>query len=187
MVLKQNLLGSQKERVNQIRHYSSDSVSMRRERATQNRVIRLFHEQLGYDYLGNLIALYNNHCRDAHLPEPTFLQEDVFKTILWRKTTPQVTPEVTPEVAPEKTRVNVDVQALEYRLMLVISGEMSRQTLMNALGLSDAKNFRDNYLEPAIQHGWMEMTNPKSKGSNQSYRLTRKGKIFQTKLKKLSL
>jgi hypothetical protein len=61
---------------------------------------------------------------------------------------------------------------------------MSRQTLMNILGLSDVKNFRTNYLEPTIHQGWIEMNNLNTQSSNQSYKLTRKGKLKQTKLKK---
>jgi len=61
---------------------------------------------------------------------------------------------------------------------------MTRQTMMQLLDLNDRKNFRENYLNPAIDKEWIEMTNPNAKGSNQSYRLTRKGKIMQTKMKK---
>ena len=66
-----------------------------------------------------------------------------------------------------------------------MNGEMSRQKMMELLGLRDPKNFREGYLNPALQHKWIEMTNPNATGSNQSYRLTRKGKIRRTKLKKI--
>ena len=127
-------------------------------------------------------------CMAVGLNEPVFKQEDMFKTILWRKATPQVTPQVTPSVTPpvegkndDQTVENVDFAS---RLLWIISGEMSRQKMMEILELNDVKNFREGYLNPALQHGWIEMTNPNATGSNQSYRLTRKGKIRQTKLKK---
>jgi hypothetical protein len=65
-----------------------------------------------------------------------------------------------------------------------MSGEMTRQIMMELLGLKDIKNFREKYLNPAINNEWIEMTNPNAQGSNQSYRLTRKGKIKQTKMRK---
>jgi ATP-dependent DNA helicase RecG len=99
--------------------------------------------------------------------------------------TPQVAHQVTPEVETQtrsETPENID---LASRLLWVMNGEMSRQKMMELLGLRDPKNFREGYLNPALQHKWIEMTNPNATGSNQSYRLTRKGKIRQTKLKKI--
>jgi hypothetical protein len=54
-----------------------------------------------------------------------------------------------------------------------MSREMTRQTMMQLLDLKDRKNFRENYLNPAIDKEWIEMTNPNAKGGNKSYRLTR--------------
>lgn len=56
---------------------------------------------------------------------------------------------------------------------------------MESLELRDLKNFRQNYLNPTIINDWVEMTNPKARVKNQTYRLTRKGKIKQTKLKRI--
>lgn len=54
---------------------------------------------------------------------------------------------------------------------------MSRDGLLDALGLSDRKSFREIYLEPAIKQGLVEMTIPdKSKSILQKYRLTAKGR-----------
>lgn len=73
-----------------------------------------------------------------------------------------VTPPVTPEVAPEVTRL---VQALE--------GAMSRQELMQALGLKDEKHFRQHYQQAATTLGLIEMTIPdKPRSRLQRYRLT---------------
>ena len=72
-----------------------------------------------------------------------------------------VTPHVTPHVK---------------RLLAVIGGEMTRDGLLDALGLSDRKSFREIYLEPAIKLGLVEMTIPgKPKSILQKYRLTMKG------------
>jgi DNA-binding XRE family transcriptional regulator len=75
-----------------------------------------------------------------------------------------VTPHVTPHVK---------------RLLTVIGGEMTRDGLLHALGLSDRKSFRKIYLEPAIKQGLVEMTIPdKPKSILQKYRLTEKGHAF---------
>ena len=76
-------------------------------------------------------------------------------------TTPQVAPQVTPQVG---------------ELLSVIRGEMSREALQTALGLSDRKSFRQRYLKPALEYGLIEMTIPDKPNSRlQKYRLTNKG------------
>ncbi|AMV72354.1 hypothetical protein JCM30471_08610 [Desulfuromonas carbonis] len=75
----------------------------------------------------------------------------------------------TPEVAPEVTP--------EVRLLSVLSGEMTRQQLKEALGLKDDEHFRKAYLFPALEAGLVEMTLPdKPRSSKQKYRLTDKGR-----------
>jgi ATP-dependent DNA helicase RecG len=55
-----------------------------------------------------------------------------------------VTPEVTPEADPE------------LRLLRVVQGEVSRQSLQRTLGLTDAEHFRQHYLAPALAAGLLE-------------------------------
>jgi len=51
--------------------------------------------------------------------------------------------------------------------------------LISALGLSHRPTFRDNYLNPALNGGWIERTQPESPRSlTQKYRLTEKGKAL---------
>jgi len=76
--------------------------------------------------------------------------------------TPQVTRQVTPQVGG---------------LLAAIRGEMSREELQFALNLSDRKFFRERYLNPALEAGWIEMTIPdKPRSSRQKYRLTARGR-----------
>ena len=56
----------------------------------------------------------------------------------------------------ESLRVTPQVE----RLLSVLDGEMSRQDILHALGLSDRKSLRQRYLLPALQHGYLEMTHP---------------------------
>jgi Fic family protein len=75
---------------------------------------------------------------------------------------PQVAPQVTPQVG---------------QLLLVMEGEMSRETLQNLLQLQDRKSFRERYLQPALAEGFIEMTIPGKPNSRlQRYRLTQKGR-----------
>ncbi len=71
--------------------------------------------------------------------------------------TPQVIPQVSPQVK---------------RLVSVIKGEMSKEELMLALSLKDAKSFRQRYLLLAISNNLIEMTQPdKPNSPTQKYRL----------------
>ncbi|EFK05879.1 conserved domain protein [delta proteobacterium NaphS2] len=57
------------------------------------------------------------------------------------------------------------------------SKELSGINLMKALQLSHRPTFRQNYLNPALNGGWIERTQPDSPRSHtQRYRLTRKGR-----------
>ncbi len=75
---------------------------------------------------------------------------------------PQVTPQVTPQVGD---------------LLAAIQGEMNREALQSAMGLSDRKSFHERYLKPALSDGLIEMTIPTKPNSRlQKYRLTDKGR-----------
>jgi ATP-dependent DNA helicase RecG len=74
----------------------------------------------------------------------------------------QVAPEVTPEVR---------------RMLMVITGVMTRGRIQEALGLRDEKHFRENYQQVAVRLGLIEMTIPdKPRSRLQKYRLTDKGR-----------
>jgi len=53
---------------------------------------------------------------------------------------------------------------------------MSRQTIQDALGLTNREHFRKTYLAPALEQGVIEMTLPdKPNSRSQRYRLTALG------------
>ena len=61
-------------------------------------------------------------------------------------------------------------------LLAVVTGEMGREALQTALGLSDRKSFRERYLTPALAAGLIEMTVPEKPTSRlQKYRLSVRG------------
>ena len=82
---------------------------------------------------------------------------------------PQVAPQATPQVEA---------------VLKALKGDMSRGQLQAALGLKDRKSFRQRYLLPALEAGWIVMTLPdKPQSSLQQYRLSESGKDMQEKLK----
>ena len=103
------------------------------------------------------------------LKEPEFVQQEDFRTIVYRPTTEQATEQATEQVK---------------RLLMVLKLEMSRQELMEKLELKHRPNFIYSYLQPALDGRWIEMTIPEEVNDpNQKYRLTAKGKALQKKLK----
>ena len=69
------------------------------------------------------------------------------------------------------------------RLLKVFKGDMSVLEMMWALKLGGRRNFLEKYLSPAVDLGFVEMTQPDSPRSpTQKYRLTAKGIAAFTKL-----
>ncbi len=86
--------------------------------------------------------------------------------------TGQVTPHVTPQVTPQVERV-----------VLALQGEVLRGKLMDAVGLKDRMHFVNDYLQPALDAGLVEMTIPdKPRSSKQRYRLTDLGRRLRAEL-----
>ncbi len=106
--------------------------------------------------LGRGSVLIIRACKERGLPIPLWTSgEHAGVTLTF------FTPEVTPEV---------------QKLLRVCDGDMSKQELKHQLGLKDDEHFRKAYLLPAVQEGFLEMTEPdKPRSSKQRYRLTKKG------------
>jgi Fic family protein len=104
-------------------------------------------------------ALQESTRQSDSAPFIAFMLRMILDTVT--TSTPEVAPEVTPEV----------------RLLSVLTSEMTRQRLKEALGLKDDEHFRKAYLLPALEAGLIEMTIPdKPRSSKQKYRLTDKGR-----------
>ena len=83
---------------------------------------------------------------------------------------PQVAPEVTPQAIPE-------VAPQVYNLLKKLHQPMTRHELQRVFKLKDQKNFRRNYLQPALDAGLIAMSNPESPNApNQKYVLTEAGR-----------
>jgi ATP-dependent DNA helicase RecG len=74
------------------------------------------------------------------------------------------------ELAPQVTQQ-------VYKLMAAIHGELTRAEIMRGLGLKDRMHFANDYPQPALDAGLIEMTLPdKPQSSKQKYRLTAAGR-----------
>ncbi|NLB11604.1 transcriptional regulator, partial [bacterium] len=126
--------------------------------------------------------------KEFDLKEPVFLQEEYFKIIIFRPTAVEVegvNPTSTPQVPHKYTASSVGVpqefrrSTVEVRNLLKALGNsgMSRKEIQQVLGLKHEGNFRENYLEPAIKLGLIEMKYPDSPNHpRQKYLITKKGK-----------
>ncbi|MDP2363837.1 MAG: transcriptional regulator, partial [Ignavibacteria bacterium] len=91
--------------------------------------------------------------------------------------TGQVTEQVTGQATGQV------IQAFE-RVVLAIGGEAKRQEIQDILGLRHRETFLQNYLNPALKYGYIEMKYPKIPNHpNQKYRLTLSGMNLVKKIK----
>ena len=103
-------------------------------------------------------AIRASSAQGASTPFIVFMLETILEAVI---STPHVSPHVSPQVE---------------RLLTVFEGEMSLRQVMDALELRDRKSFRQRYLQPAMELGFVEMTLPESpRARNQKYRLTIRG------------
>ena len=112
-------------------------------------------------------------------PEPQF-EANSFVTVTFRPN-----PEVRAEAEERPMNRVAGEVAGEVRLLQVMSGEMTRQRLQEALGLKHEDHFRKAYLIPALRSGLIEMTIPdKPRSSKQRYRLTAAGSKYLKQTRK---
>ena len=70
------------------------------------------------------------------------------------------------------------------RLITILTGEMNRSQLQEAMKLQDRSHFSSAYLEPALKAGLIEMTLPdKPKSRKQRYRRTARGEALAEQIK----
>lgn len=108
----------------------------------------------------SLAAIQEGFSSRENTPFIVFMLEAILEAL----STPQQTPQETPQVR---------------RLLSALSGEMPAREILQVLGLNDRKSFRQRYLLPALEQGYVEMTNPASpRARNQRYRLTARGQTM---------
>lgn len=120
---------------------------------------------------------------ENNLQEPVFEQNEDFKTIIFRPSSNQVPPKYplsTPQVPLKYPTSSIEIMSL----IAIIEGEMSRLEIQNSIGLKDAKHLRENYLEPALTAGLIQMKYPNSPNHpKQKYLLTELGENIKNENK----
>ena len=146
----------------------------------------LLHRIEFIEKAGTGIRRIRDEAREQGCPEPEFKIRGAFFVVVFRPDPEvraledQVTGEVTPHDTPHDTPQDTGIA----RLLEVISGEMNRRQIQEALGLKNTKHIRKTYLLPALQAGLIEMTIPdKPRSSKQRYRLTMAGREYLHKSK----
>lgn len=126
-----------------------------------------------------------NRCVDMGLRRPEFRQDESFVAVLWRKDTGdgEATGQVTGNAAGN---VAGNVTGNVKRVVLVVGGgTLTRDEIMQRLGLRGSGKFRTTYLYPAIGQGYIAKLYPESdKRPDQAYYLTEKGLELFSVLKK---
>lgn len=85
--------------------------------------------------------------------------------------------------ASDRASDHASVQVI--KLVSVLVGEMGRLELQELLSIKNRDYFRKDYLNPAINNGYIELTIPnKPNSQNQKYRITKKGLVLKELLKK---
>jgi len=117
-------------------------------------------------------------CTDVGLKQPEFKQDSGFTVVLYRNTyTEQATEQVT-EQATEQGG-NQPANPIKHILIAIGEGTLSGVDIMKLLSLKHRPTFRDNYLLPALEKGFIEMLYPnKPSHPQQKYRITQDGKTF---------
>ena len=111
-----------------------------------------------------------------------YLKGNIIKERKINYAPPKVTIQDTIQVT---TQDAVYVTPQVEKLLQAVEGEMSGEELQEKMNITDKKNFRENYLQPALDLNIIEMTIPdKPNSSKQKYRLTEKGKNILNVLEK---
>ncbi len=142
---------------------------------SKNPVIAAFFREIGLaDELGSGMRKLMKYAKYYGGSNPKFFEGDVFKIVV---TVPEFrdivserrayAPENLPEYIPTQLKGNPRVE----RLLLHMQGELSQSQIMKSMRLRDRKNFAKLYLNPALQAGAIERTQPDSPTSpTQRYR-----------------
>ena len=136
--------------------------------------MRIFRDLDLVEYLGSGIPrILTSYGRECFRFTENFLRMTFPATV-------QVTAQDTAQVTLQDAQ-QVTLQVKE--LVKILDNEMDRTEMQNKLGLSHRENFRLNYLKPALEQGFIDMTIPdKPKSGLQKYRLTILGKQLKVKL-----
>lgn len=131
-----------------------------------------------------------NKCRDYGLKTPEFYQEEDFRVVIWRASEGMKNNDRAHDHASNHASNHASDHASDHaslqveKLISVLIGEVGRSELQELLSIKNRDYFRTDYLIPAINDGYIELTIPdKPNSRNQKYRLTTKGLELKEALK----
>ena len=79
---------------------------------------------------------------------------------------------------------NIDILDKIEVIVLNIEGDIDREILQSKIGIKHRTYFRNKFIKPALENGYIEFTFPNNKQSkNQKYRQTAKGIALKEQLK----
>ena len=149
----------------------------------RNHVIaRVFRELDLIEQWGSGVRRMFNEAENLGLPQPEIVEVGMrVRLIVYLKESivAEVPVKATEQVIEQVTeQVSEQVKSL---LLCLKNQPLGRKDAMQCIGLSSRPTFVYDYLQPAIQAGFVEMTQPDSPSSpTQKYRLTIKGKNYVT-------
>ena len=93
--------------------------------------IRVFISSVQLEFAAERQMVFDYLCREANLNPPEFIQEEIFRTIIWRPVTDQATVQATDQVNDHATdhatgQVSGQVPEEVRRLMLILKGEINK-------------------------------------------------------------
>ncbi len=143
-----------------------------------NVIARVFRELNLIEQWGTGVRRIFREAEEQGIPEPQMIEIGMrIRFIIPLREPIVIQKQETNGQAPQHVTQHVTQHVA--RLMKCVDGEMGRVELMQSLALKDRVSFSQNYLEPAIKAGLIEMTQPDSpKSPTQKYRLTEQGKFF---------
>ena len=124
-----------------------------------------------------------NLCKEKGLKEPEYHQEEDFRVVIWRRNPEKGLSEGLSKGLSKglsrdqvSTKLNQKWEKIEPMIRL-LENTSSATDLRSVMGMNNATKFKNNYLNPLIELGVVEMTQPESPNSpTQRYRLTEAGK-----------
>ena len=131
-----------------------------------------------------------NLCKDKGLKSPEYHQEEDFRVVIWRKNQ-EKGPSSVPSNVPSREQVVTKLSPSSHQVVTKLSSSipvffellrkmvdpMSAKEMREFCGQKDHTYFKSNVINPLIELGVVEMTQPDSPNSpTQRYRLTEAGK-----------
>ncbi len=139
---------------------------------------RVFRELNLIEQWGSGVRRIFREAQELGLPEPQFVELGLRVRLVVRlaQALPLAISKAThTEQATEQVTEQVSAQVMKL-LGILMPGPLGTKAAMGELGLAHRPTFIQNYLQPALQVGWIEMTQPQSPNSpTQKYRLTPTG------------